>query len=212
MGSTTISTKLLISSLTPVLFLEWAAASFGHQIQLPRLWLIGIVRIAQAVAILGVIALQTGELTAIGIDKKSFLPGVKKGLLWSAGFAVAAGLMFLICFAIGQNPLAMIRSPLPQSTGQRILFFIIGGFIAPVAEEILFRGLLFGYLRRWGLPSAIVLTTVLFAALHMGQVIPYTQIVGGLVFAIAYHMGKSLCVPILIHSLGNLAIFSLSLL
>ena len=90
------------------------------------------------------------------------------------------------------------------------LFFIVGGVVAPVAEEIVFRGIIFGYLRRWGLPAAVLVSTALFAALHL-PAIPVTQVVGGMVFAIAYHLSGSLMTPILIHTLGNLAIFSLSL-
>ena len=86
----------------------------------------------------------------------------------------------------------------------------MGGIVAPVTEEIVFRGVIFGYLRRWGLPAAVLVSTALFAALHLPAV-PATQIVGGMVFAVAYHTGKSLMVPIVIHVLGNLAIFSLSL-
>jgi hypothetical protein len=38
-----------------------------------------------------------------------------------------------------------------------------------------------------------------------------TQAVGGILFAVAYEVERSLLVPITIHVLGNLAIFSLSL-
>ena len=40
--------------------------------------------------------------------------------------------------------------------------------------------------------------------------LPLTQIVGGIVFAIAYEKEKNLMVPVTIHCLGNLAIFSLT--
>jgi membrane protease YdiL (CAAX protease family) len=56
----------------------------------------------------------------------------------------------------------------------------------------------------------VLFSTAVFAAFHLPG-IPVTQIVGGIVFAVAYHTGKSLMVPIVIHVLGNLAIFSLSL-
>jgi len=42
--------------------------------------------------------------------------------------------------------------------------------------------------------------------------IPLPQVVGGLVFAVAYEIEESLMVPIIIHVLGNLAIFTLSLM
>jgi hypothetical protein len=42
--------------------------------------------------------------------------------------------------------------------------------------------------------------------------IPLAQVVGGIVFAVAYEIEGSLMVPITIHVLGNLAIFTLSLM
>jgi len=42
--------------------------------------------------------------------------------------------------------------------------------------------------------------------------IPIVQVVGGIVFAVAYEIEESLMVPITIHVLGNLAIFTLSMM
>jgi membrane protease YdiL (CAAX protease family) len=197
-----------------VALLEAAAAPVGETLQMPRLWLITAIRTMQILAVLTLAVVRTGGLHVFGLDKKALLPGLTKGLVWSAGFGIAAGVLFLGLFMADHNPLILIRSPLPQGTAQRILFFFVGGIVAPVAEEIVFRGLIFGYLRRWGLPAAILISTALFAAIHLvflNPTIPVTQIVGGLVFAVAYHMGKSLMVPIVIHMLGNLAIFTISL-
>ena len=93
-----------------------------------------------------------------------------------------------------------------------MLFFLVGGVVAPVAEEILFRGLVYGFLRRWGAILAVILSTALFALAPPLRGLPLTQIVGGLLFASAYEMENNLLVPITIHVLGNLAIFTLSAL
>jgi hypothetical protein len=45
-----------------------------------------------------------------------------------------------------------------------------------------------------------------------GLALPITQLIGGILFAVAYEIEKNLLVPITIHCLGNLAIFILSLL
>ena len=210
MGPAPISTAFLLASLLAVALLEIAAAYLGSRVHLPRLWLIAGTRTAQMLAIMTLAMIQAGGLHGLGLDKKSMLPGLRKGLVWSAGFAIAADLLFLGLFMAGLDPLMLVRSPLPEKTDQRVLFFLVGGIVAPVAEEIVFRGLIFGYLRRWGVPAAVLISTALFAALHLPAV-PITQIVGGMVFAVAYHKGGSLMVPIVIHVLGNLAIFSLSL-
>jgi hypothetical protein len=92
-----------------------------------------------------------------------------------------------------------------------VLFFVVGGLIAPVAEEIFFRGIVYGFLRRWGFAVALIGSTLLFAWVHPGAGVPITQIIGGLVFAAAYEIEGNLAVPITIHVLGNTAIFGLSL-
>jgi membrane protease YdiL (CAAX protease family) len=210
MGPAPISTAFLTASLLAVVLLELAAAAVGARFQLPRLWLIAAARAAQMLVVMTLAMVQAGGLHVLGLDRSSVLPGLRKGLIWSAGFAAAAGLLFMGLFMAGQNPLDLIRSPLPEGAANRALFFFVGGVLAPVAEEVVFRGVIFGYLRRWGLPAAVLVSTALFAALHLPAV-PVTQIVGGIIFAVAYHTGGSLMVPIVIHVLGNLAIFSLSL-
>ncbi|MFO7713573.1 CPBP family intramembrane glutamic endopeptidase [Desulfosarcina sp.] len=210
MGPAPISTTFLLASLLAVALLEASAAYFGTHVALPRLWLVGATRTAQIMAVTTLAVVQAGGLHVLGLNRTSMLPGLGKGLVWSAGFAAAAGLLFLGLFVAGRDPLMLVRSPLPEEAGQRIWFFLIGGIVGPVFEEILFRGLIFGYLRRWNVPAAVLISTFVFAAFHL-PTIPVTQIVGGLVFALAYHTGKSLMVPITIHALGNLAIFTLSL-
>lgn len=211
MGPAPIRTTFLLTSLLAVVLLEGAAASLGARLQLPRLWLIAATRTTQLLAVVTLAGFQTGGLHLLGLDKKALLPGFKKGLVWSAGFAAAASLLFLGLFMTGHHPLNLVHTPLPEGGHNQVLFFFVGGILAPVAEEIIFRGLIFGYLRRWGLPAAVLVSTALFAAVHPGMAIPVTQIVGGVVFALAYHTGRSLMTPIVIHISGNLAIFTLSL-
>ena len=117
----------------------------------------------------------------------------------------------LLIYIAGESPTALLRSPLPSRTSDLILFFVVGGFFAPVAEEICFRGILYTYFRRWGILPALVGSTALFVLLHSVHGLPVTQIVGGVVFAAAFETSRNLMVPITIHILGNLALFSLSL-
>ncbi|MCG7851784.1 MAG: CPBP family intramembrane metalloprotease [Methanosarcinaceae archaeon] len=70
---------------------------------------------------------------------------------------------------------------------------MVGAGVAPIAEEIYFRGLVYGYLRRWGSVAAILGSTLLFVAVHPDlQNIPFPQIIGGLLFAISYEVEKNL--------------------
>jgi len=59
----------------------------------------------------------------------------------------------------------------------------------------------------------LVLSTLFFVLSHPARhTIPVTQLIGGILFAVAYEMEKNLLVPITIHVLGNLAIFTLALI
>jgi membrane protease YdiL (CAAX protease family) len=167
--------------------------------------------------------LQTGLLLAllyrsgagwriIGLDRSTWAIGWRWGLSGAALFAVLALVGGAALHLLGISPLALIHTPLPTAMGERALFFIIGGLIAPIAEEVLFRGFLYTYCRRWGIISALTLSTAIFAALHLPGGLPLTQIIGGIAFALAYEVSGSLIAAILIHSLGNLAIFALSLI
>lgn len=211
MGPAPITAPVLLSTLLAVVVLEAAAALTASHLPLSRLWLIAVVRTAQTMAVLALALLQTGGLGVLGLNGRRLMPGIRTGLAWSAGFALLAGLLLLGSFMAGYNPLPWLRAPLPEATSQRVLYFLVGGVVAPVAEETFFRGVIFGYCRRWGLAAAVLISTSLFAAIHAGTAIPVTQIVGGVVFALAYHTSNSLMAPIVVHMLGNLAIFSLSL-
>jgi hypothetical protein len=113
----------------------------------------------------------------------------------------------------GHDPLQLIKTSLPRRQTDILIFFLVGGIVAPVAEEVFFRGILYGFFKRWGVVVAIVLSTALFVLPHLrGHGLPITQIVGGVLFAIAYEVEGSLMTPITIHALANLTIFSISLM
>jgi len=105
-----------------------------------------------------------------------------------------------------------ILSHLPKKANEIALFFIVGGIVGPITEELFFRGILYGFFRKWGILIALVISTTVFVFAHpFFPKIPVTQLVGGIVFALAYEIEKNLTVPIVIHVLGNMAIFTLSL-
>jgi hypothetical protein len=147
------------------------------------------------------------------LSLKGVLPGLKRGLIWSAGFGLIVLLGFALILVIGLGPMTLIHTRLPAKPDDVALFFLVGGLIGPVAEEVLFRGVLYGFFIRWGAPAAIILSTFAFVLAHpIFPAIPVTQVVGGILFAVAYEVEKNLIVPITIHSSGNMAIFALSVL
>jgi membrane protease YdiL (CAAX protease family) len=177
------------------------------------LLILATARLLQVLLIILIVVTWGKGLSSIGLARSEMVSGLKKGLLWSVGFGALATMACVGLFAAGINPLTLIRARLPTQTSDLILFFIVGGMVGPVAEELLFRGILYGFLRRWGVIVALVLSTLIFVLCHpVSHGIPVTRLLGGIVFAVAYEIGGSLIVPITIHALGNLAIFTLSLI
>jgi len=177
----------------------------------PPLAGIGAARALDIALMAALISTGPSGWRSVGIGRHGWAAGLGRGLLWSAGFGALAALGFAAAHLAGLEPLRLIRPAAGARGAEAVLFFAVGAFISPVAEEIYFRGILYGFLRRWGFWPALVLSTVVFAFLHPGPAgIPFTQIVGGLLFGAAFEIEKRLIVPITIHVLGNLAIFSLA--
>ena len=174
---------------------------------------LGGARLLQILLIILIVVIWGKGLSSIGLARSEMVSGLKKGLFWSAGFGAIGSIACVGLFAASINPLTLLKAPLPTQTVDLVLFFIVGGMVGPAAEELFFRGILYGFLRRWGVVVAVFLSTLLFVLPHaIHQRIPITQAVGGIVFAVAYEVEGSLMVPIIIHVLGNMAIFSMSLL
>jgi len=120
--------------------------------------------------------------------------------------------MAAVLYVAGISPFSLIQVQVPKDASRFLFFMITGGVIGPVAEEVVFRGLIYSFLRRWGVLAALIGSTALFVLAHpLTSGIPMPQIVGGLVFALSYEASKSLLTPMVIHILGNLALFAVGL-
>lgn len=128
-----------------------------------------------------------------------------------------AFVVYIICSAIIVNVTQTFLLPFlnyeqPQVTGfegisqqyEYILAFITLVIIAPVAEEILFRGYLLGKLRKFA-PTwiAIVVSSLLFGLVHFNPSVSVDTFVLGLVLAWMTVKTKSLWPAILIHMIKN---------
>lgn len=82
-----------------------------------------------------------------------------------------------------------------------ILLVVVGGLLAPVVEELLFRGILYTYLRRWGAAVAIIVSTLAFGLPHGGFFPIY--LTGGLIFALLYEYSGSLLPAVIAHIINN---------
>lgn len=208
-----IELKTIGLSITVILVVEWLAVLLNNHLAAPIL-IVGGARSLEILLLLGICWItEPGGIQTLGIIPKNIQSGLFRGFLWSAGFGLMVILVAGILLLAGLNPVAMISANLPKGQAGIFYFLVVGGILSPVAEEIFFRGLIYGYFRRWGMWTALLLSTAVFVMAHaIFQWIPLPQIVGGILFAAAYEKEKNLMVPITIHVLGNLAIFTIALL
>lgn len=89
-----------------------------------------------------------------------------------------------------------------------VLAFIGSCILAPIAEEFVYRGLIFGYLRRFGLFFSAIASSVFFGLGHAnpGQLI--YAVVYGIVLCVVTEKTGNLKTAILVHFFNNLIAFS----
>ena len=95
----------------------------------------------------------------------------------------------------------------------RVVLVIAAVIVAPLVEELLFRGFIYGVIKRYtdawfaALCSALLFAVVHF---HVGSLLPLAVL--ALLLCAAYELSGSLLVPMLMHALFNLISLALLLL
>lgn len=96
-----------------------------------------------------------------------------------------------------------------QSSGGiefKLLVAIAAVVIAPLAEETLFRGFVYGVLKRYtDAPFAAITSSLMFAIIHMhvGSLLPLCML--AVLFCVAYEISGCLLVPMCLHAIFNAA-------
>lgn len=86
------------------------------------------------------------------------------------------------------------------------LILLTVGIVAPIAEELLFRGLIFHlFNRHLNIKIALIIQGILFGAFHMNLVQGVYASVLGVVMGIAYVLTGNLWIPIVMHIVNNSA-------
>lgn len=99
---------------------------------------------------------------------------------------------------------------IPDSSGSlfgQILSFLVAAvslvIVAPITEEYIFRGiLLHRFTHKWGKTVGIIVSSVMFGAVHF-NIHAISIGVGGLLYALVYLRTRNLLFPILLHSIHN---------
>ena len=86
-----------------------------------------------------------------------------------------------------------------------ICYLITLCFIVPVEEELIFRGAVFGVLRRKMSPVfAIIITAVIFGIMHRVSIHTAYAIVCGMILTACYYFTENIFTSIMMHSIFNI--------
>lgn len=164
------------------------------------------------------LALIIGSVLVAGSALKGRITGAAFGLRparlgSSVGYVALAYVAFLL-FAAGWTMVMGVqeRESVAIDLGTRdSAFALIGGMflvcvVAPIAEELFFRGFYFGGLRKYGLTIAVLVSGTTFGLVHLasspiGFIVPLAVL--GMILALLYERTGSLYPPIALHALNN---------
>ncbi len=148
----------------------------------------------------------------------------RRGGFWFAGVLLFGGLGLMVVYLRALDAAGVdVSSDVPEKAFNNLAPAVVIGVIAllcaPVAEEVFFRGFVFGGLRgRWGTMWAALASGLLFGLAHAGNtgnldgllVVPPIAAVGVL-FAFGYAYTGSLAASMVAHFLFNALQFSIGL-
>ena len=148
--------------------------------------------------------------TVFGLDQLS----LRKSILWGISLLVCAlplilAASYLASYFLHTDPTTDSQEIIQvfersSSVGQRLPIILLAVAIAPIAEELAFRGYLYGVMRRYfGALPALVFTGVLFAVVHLNVPTLFPLFILSCLFTVSYEATGSLLVPMTMHALFN---------
>jgi len=147
-------------------------------------------------------------------------PGpVGKDLAWGGAFLALAVLLVIVVALVSglilkpdQSPQRELQDLLRSLSGwgPGLILFLVVAVLAPFFEELLFRGFLLPILaRHQGMGAALILSALLFGAIHLQPAGLPTLGALGFVMGLAMRHTGSLRAPILVHACWNGGLFLL---
>ena len=212
-----VAAQLSVSLFLPSLLLQAGVISsldvFDSTSSGYTAWTYWLLNVANVVSIVLIAATVLGfykePLSALGFTTQR----VPRALLFGAvGFVVAfigaAVVGFPVEQQFGVDPTQQALSESATEPGLFPLVFLSGIIIAPIAEEIVFRGYMYKAFRDRFKPAyAIILSAALFSIIHLEWRAALSLFVIGVVLAYVYEKTGNLMAPITVHILNNAVAF-----
>lgn len=179
----------------------------------PTLVLVLIAAVSAGLAALVALLPRIRSAAALGLVRPTgrwLLIGAGCGL---AGFLVNRVLILGYVAITGDqgNPQQNLAdTAMGGSLAQFALLLLFGAVLTPIGEEALFRGIGYGWLRRWGFVLAAVLSSLIFGLAHGINVVLPAAVLLGLLHAWLYERSGSIWPAVISHAVNNGIIFVLA--
>lgn len=120
--------------------------------------------------------------------------------------ACSAASTWVVVTAVGAAAFALVRIAMPAPAVATTAFALIASVVAAIAEEIVFRRGVYGWLEQWGAALAVVGTAVAFGVVHApmyGWTVVPLDLAAGLVLGWQRWASRTWTSPAATHALAN---------
>lgn len=124
---------------------------------------------------------------------------------WAYPFRLLCGYLLMWCVSVAVEPLAGMLPGNQDALGGGGWLIISAVMLAPVYEEIIFRGYIAGALRAaYGGLVAWIVSAVIFGVAHISPSVMVTATASGLVLGFYYLRYRSLVMVVVLHAMNNI--------
>jgi uncharacterized protein len=182
----------------------------GTQLDVIPLLLVneGIILLAVVVAL----AIRIRRPSAVGLGSigwKWLLVGLGAGVLACLANRIVV-IVYILLTGDASNPQADFTGAAAPGGWSLLGILLAGALLAAFAEELFFRGIVYGALRRYGVLLATVVSALLFGLAHGVNVVLPAAVLLGVVNAVLYERSGSIWPPIVAHAVNNAILFTLA--
>lgn len=114
------------------------------------------------------------------------------------------GVLFLLSASVVLEPLLALLPAVPNVYGRGVWAVLTLVVMAPLFEEVIFRGVLLESLRRrYGVIAALLLSSLIFGLVHLHPTIAVNAFFMGLILGFFYLATESLWASVFLHAVNN---------
>jgi uncharacterized protein len=175
----------------------------GQRGDIAQSWLLILVQLVYLLPVVIIFAWRGIEWKALGFRRFDWgTMGIGCGLL-----VVSYGIIFLhnlILMVLGFDSQGDEILKLFDLLENPVWFFLVGAVLAPLVEEIFFRGFLFqGFRAKYGWVRSMLLSSMIFGIAHLDPASLIPTFILGNVLAYLYHRTNSVWPGVILHVLVN---------